>query len=62
MKLLPLEPTQKMIEAGAQRLACWEKEAQWPDDWPLQDSHFKHEAERVWRAMWLAQENSKEIN
>ena len=53
--LVPLEPTHKMIEAGAQRLVSWEDGCVWPDSWDsLQVLAARNEAERVWRSMWLA--------
>lgn len=44
-----------MIDAGAQRLCRFEEGTKWPDDFsPLQIAAARHEAERVWRSMWMA--------
>lgn len=52
---VPLEPTEAMIDAGAQRLCRFEEGTKWPDDFsPLQIAAARNEAERVWRSMWMA--------
>lgn len=54
-KLVPVEPTRNMIEAGAQRLVSWEDGCTWPDSWSaLQVAAARNDAERVWRSMWCA--------
>lgn len=54
-KLVPVEPTAEMNDAGAQRLARWEAGCEWPESWsPLQVAAMRNEAERVWRSMCLA--------
>jgi len=54
-KLVELEPTVEMIEAGAQGLVHWEGDCVWPVSWsPIQVTAARTEAERVWRSMWLA--------
>ena len=52
---LPLEPSKKMIEAGAQRLVrCGEKKTKWPTSWsPLDVAGAREDAERCWRSMWI---------
>jgi hypothetical protein len=55
IKLLPLEPTAAMKDAGAQRLVDFEDGTVWPDSFsPIQVAGKRNEAERVWRSMWLA--------
>ena len=57
LKPCPLEPTDAMRDAGAQRLVSFEDNSVWPDSWDkLQIAAAKNEAERVWRSMWLAVE------
>lgn len=54
-KQLPIDPTQEMVEEGAQRLVSWDDGCTWPDSWDeLQVAAARNEAERVWRSMWLA--------
>jgi hypothetical protein len=52
MMVGPIEPTRRMIEAGAQRLVSWEDGSVWPDSWDaLQVAAARNDAERVWRSM-----------
>ena len=52
-KNVPLQPTEEMIDQGAQRLVSWEDGCKWPDSWSrLQVSAARTEAERIWRSMW----------
>jgi hypothetical protein len=52
MMVGPIEPTRRMIEAGAQRLVSWEDGSVWPDSWDaLQLAAARNDAERVWRSM-----------
>ena len=52
---IDLEPSPKMIEAGAQRLVRWETgKEKWPDAWSMLDVRAaRNDAERCWRSMWL---------
>ena len=53
-EMIPLDPTEAMIDAGAQRLVHCHEDSKWPDDWsPFEVIAAKNEAERVWRSMWL---------
>jgi hypothetical protein len=50
-KLVPADPTAKMIDEGAQRLASFEDNSVWPDSWdPSQVAQFRILAERVIRS------------
>lgn len=52
--LVPVEPTEAMIDAGAQRLVSWDDGCKWPDSWSeLQVAAARNDAEKVWRSMWL---------
>ena len=55
-KVVPLAPTEEMLEAGAQRLVRWETgQEKWPDSWTALDVRAsRHDAERCWRSMYLA--------
>ena len=51
----PLEPTEAMRDAGAQRLASFGDDSVWPDSWSAPElASMRNIAERVWRSMWLA--------
>lgn len=54
-RVMPIDPTREMIEAGAQRLVSWGENCVWPDSWDeLQVHAARTEADRCWRAMALA--------
>jgi hypothetical protein len=62
LKTVSLEPTQEMIEAGAQLLVRWEDGCIWPDSFDkLHVIAAKQEAERVWRSMFLKSINMNRI-
>ena len=48
-----LQPTQKMLRAGARRLLRFEDDLSDRAHDPLQWAAAINEAERVWRSMWL---------
>lgn len=58
----PFEPTNDMIEAGAQALVQWENGAVWPDSWGSDANLHRRDARKVWMAMHEVAAESKPID
>ena len=54
---ITVNPTKAMIEEGAKSLVRWDEGCVWPDSWdPVDVSHARREAEKVWRSMYIEAE------
>lgn len=47
----PVEPTEEMIEAGAQAIASWDAGATWPDSWGADAERHRSDARKAYNAM-----------
>ena len=50
-RLVPVEPTQHMMDQGAQATLSWETGAVWPDSWGSDAKRYIKEAGKTYRAM-----------
>ena len=49
--VVPIEPTQAMIEEGAQAIVQWENESKWPESWGSDAARHRKDARRAYMAM-----------
>jgi len=60
---VPKEPTEEMVDKGAQGMASFQEESVWPDSWePLQVRQMKHDAKKAYRYMLAAAPKKEEGN
>jgi hypothetical protein len=51
-QLVPIEPTEEMIDCGAQGMASFQEESIWPDSWDAtQVKGMRHDATKAYRYM-----------
>jgi hypothetical protein len=52
---VPVEPTEEMIDQGAQGMASFQENSVWPDSWePVQVKGMRHDAKKAYRYMIAA--------
>ena len=54
-QLVPIEPTEEMIDCGAQGMASFQEDSVWPDSWDAtQVKGMRHDATKAYRYMLAA--------
>jgi hypothetical protein len=61
-QLVPIKPTEEMIDCGAQGMASFQEDSVWPDSWDAtQVKGMRHDAKKAYRYMLSAAPKPEEL-